>query len=1066
MASQASDPEVSPWQVDGASLVPVSRIDNKTEDSAARKDRQQIRFRGKKKKNTSPRPIVNGVMAVTHPPHGQNLIAFPRGGRILKQKSHLSQSTRLPKSKFISDDIPGLLSRGQPSVLGDGGSDLDSSVYESHYFQKQDSLISPSQETLSQADYMFSPTRPGGDSISTQFHATKRSSYDRDQTNAAPATTKNDELFYSWLGHQWETSAPVEKWKSLRLDTPMVTETDNPFQSASPKLNHRIKMTTLRNSLNKAKAIKFGNTVSAKTAIDVTKERADISSACFAHIASKVAVRSKEEAELLTIAWQVQMSSFDQLYTVMAKLDKQVKGVDHRVATIQSRFEKTLKDVRDRASEREERCFHHIKNLEEHLVATGRDILELRLNSGNNKPVRNTAGGDDDGEDSDEDALSSRVYQKLAGEYEMLDGVRASLEQELKNVEKERDSVISMLSKLVGDGLSTKDLIRSLENRVETIDASDIAEHINKKTSMLKTILSLRHRAVEELRLRTYRAKQRVLAKNSILSDSVKGEHAVEPTLMEFWNVELSTQKLEIDRLTRKCKTTVTQTHPLVACLNSVFGTQREKTKGKKKRKTAANVRNKEWLIDTIHGIYSERRKYNSDRTTSGIMSVTVKDFPNFVFSYFLRKCKEANHTRTTVQEFLDCLYVYSGKGGDPDSWDESSKDRWIDIFSDFLDGTLPTFAADFFIFSVTLIDDCAVGVKYPLLENYRIPYWISSTAADAIFFRLFPRWDKGSTGIVKKQIKALQSRASANEVAIAINASGDQSGFPDYRLPFLAFCDILLSAFDRFTQTSLENMYAHFERINPSKSGYISFSEFMHVIGKFNRLVSLHTNLEALFLQESSTIRDLTPSTAQFTEACKIDFLGICNVLELTGALTAHLGYMLQAPIHTAGDHGAEMFSAMTVIKSRSNKIYANILKGMQARECHDGIALLMFANDCVNLESSSHVSSFRLEYSVQRFLDIMHEQLLLQQSVSGEVAVGYFQESCETHMGIIDQRRGVGEEYLQRMLDRHGETTADKVARSMRVLLVIKRQLLKKLHRIRERKKKETERTDNNPN
>ena len=66
-------------------------------------------------------------------------------------------------------------------------------------------------------------------------------------------------------------------------------------------------------------------------------------------------------------------------------------------------------------------------------------------------------------------------------------------------------------------------------------------------------------------------------------------------------------------------------------------------------------------------------------------------------------------------------------------------------------------------------------------------------------------------------------------------------------------------------------------------------------------------------------------------------------------------------------------MFSAMTVIKSRSNKIYANILKGMQARECHDGIALLMFANDCVNLESSSRVSSFRLEYSVQRFLELL---------------------------------------------------------------------------------------------
>ena len=72
----------------------------------------------------------------------------------------------------------------------------------------------------------------------------------------------------------------------------------------------------------------------------------------------------------------------------------------------------------------------------------------------------------------EKDALSSRVYQNLLSEYNMLNDVNKALERELIKVQDDRDNCISMLSKLIGDGKTTKDLIRSLENRVEKINVS------------------------------------------------------------------------------------------------------------------------------------------------------------------------------------------------------------------------------------------------------------------------------------------------------------------------------------------------------------------------------------------------------------------------------------------------------------------------------------------------------------------------------------------------------------------------------------------------------------------
>ena len=150
-------------------------------------------------------------------------------------------------------------------------------------------------------------------------------------------------------------------------------------------------------------------------------------------------------------------------------------------------FKKKINEISNITQIRERRSYEHLKQLEAHMIQQERDLLELRLNSsganGSNDKSRgmtvkniNGGGGDEnntnDGNESDEDALSSRVYQNLLSEYNMLNDVNKALERELIKVQDDRDNCISMLSKLIGDGKTTKDLIRSLENRVEKINVS------------------------------------------------------------------------------------------------------------------------------------------------------------------------------------------------------------------------------------------------------------------------------------------------------------------------------------------------------------------------------------------------------------------------------------------------------------------------------------------------------------------------------------------------------------------------------------------------------------------
>ena len=595
-------------------------------------------------------------------------------------------------------------------------------------------------------------------------------------------------------------------------------------------------------------------------------------------------------------------------------------------------------------------------------------------------------------------------------------------------------------------------------------------------------IIALRFNAVDELRLRTYGAKQQV---NVILDESqsnnLKSKNKiVQPTLLEFWDVELLTQEIEIQRLQKLCKSTVEQKHPLLEVASDVFGLGNNKAKGRagklkrKKKKKKKSKNTKEWLLKHINDIYNARIEYCSKRTTGNIIDSTVKAFPSFVVSYILEKYANANTALRVIQDLVECVDIFTNTDNtDINNDGDDDGGRYIVIFSSFLKGSLSTSAADFFIFALSLVKDCHFGVRYPILEDYNIPYWISSVAAFHIVNRLFPNIEERSKNIIKGQIKNMQSRVSAKEVAIALGVTENNS-YIDSRLPFVAFLDIMIKSFCRKKFVVLDQIHQKMKIIDAENTGYISFSQFRKLMTSFNILVSMNLNLESLFVDESMKIHSLVPSgsSSEGNKECKIDFAGVCNVLEFTGALTLQLGYIIKPPQQTyGGEQGKEAFEVMSRLNDRCMKIFHSLVNEMkvdendikeedEANAKSSTIALLQFRKDCVECEWHAQISPYRLEFAVMRLIHSLHEATFLHQGFTGELAFDFFETSCNKQIELIEQRSGIGKSYLQEVRQKYGVTEAERFAKQIKAFLIIKRQMKYLLKKMRAGKKKNVRR------
>ena len=166
----------------------------------------------------------------------------------------------------------------------------------------------------------------------------------------------------------------------------------------------------------------------------------------------------------------------------------------------------------------------------------------------------------------------------------MLSDVNLALEKELLRVQEDRQKCISMLSKLLGDGKTTAEIMASLETSVEKINEDDISNHVTRKTTLLSKIIGLKLNAVEELRLRTYSARQKVIAAN--VQEKKKKNPTIVPTLSEFWKAEIAVQQAEVRRLQKLCKSTVEQQHPLLELASGTLGlTKSDSLEGTKRGK-------------------------------------------------------------------------------------------------------------------------------------------------------------------------------------------------------------------------------------------------------------------------------------------------------------------------------------------------------------------------------------------------------------------------------------------------------------------------------------------------
>ena len=308
--------------------------------------------------------------------------------------------------------------------------------------------------------------------------------------------SRTEELFYSWIGDQWKKYVPAEEFKSPRVQTPSSNERkgekNNPFHNVTPKLkkekkynNIKAVVTDIFNSIDND-AVQQKHRIPIAS-LDILSDRNRNAYNCIVNIIPYLAISSKRDAELLLQSCNILVDSFNKCTEVAKKLIKETNSSDKILMKTKHFFKKKINEISNITQIRERRSYEHLKQLEAHMIQQERDLLELRLNSsganGSNDKSRgmtvkniNGGGGDEnntnDGNESDEDALSSRVYQNLLSEYNMLNDVNKALERELIKVQDDRDNCISMLSKLIGDGKTTKDLIRSLENRVEKIDVS------------------------------------------------------------------------------------------------------------------------------------------------------------------------------------------------------------------------------------------------------------------------------------------------------------------------------------------------------------------------------------------------------------------------------------------------------------------------------------------------------------------------------------------------------------------------------------------------------------------
>lgn len=77
------------------------------------------------------------------------------------------------------------------------------------------------------------------------------------------------------------------------------------------------------------------------------------------------------------------------------------------------------------------------------------------------------------------------------------------------------------------------------------------------------------------------------------------------------------------------------------------------------------------------------------------------------------------------------------------------------------------------------------------------------------------------------------------------------------------------------------------------------------------------------------------------------------------------------------------------------------------------------------------------------------------MHQGFKGELAFSFFETSCNKQIELIEQRSGVGKEYLQEVLNKFGETEAQRFAKQIKAFVIIKRQMKAMLKNVRRKKK-----------
>ena len=515
-------------------------------------------------------------------------------------------------------------------------------------------------------------------------------------------------------------------------------------------------------------------------------------------------------------------------------------------------------------------------------------------------------------------------------------------------------------------------------------------------------------------------------------------------------------------------------TYPLVVVATQMGGFEIQKYHGV--------VRNLQFILRTIRRIYSARKDYLCDLTAGNSSELELDpNFSHYVMDVLLKlnehsellASKFAIDLSVSVEYCLNIEAIDSSPSGekendtsdaeedDNDNEDnednEDNKDnangskydirsyshldtstqKWIRIFRNFLVDASPISTCDFLMILQTSAHECSSkdssSVLFPMQPDLGFPYWITETASHLLMKKVF----QGLPGSqiesirelrqIKQSVGLLATPVSAEELAMA---TGDQVE-DGYRLPLQKLFELALCHYSKLLKEKMKTISNAFDKIDIDHTGKINGKQFCNILANMEdtnaRSLLRHVKLQAVIRIEckhlqylesivvpviaSNANNDCIDPTASESVGKQLDLHSVLTIMERLGYFLRPFGYVLREQTHRFDSRQLiQVHSAASRLLLLIEKEVISLAEWLgslrRLREKSD----LLHVMDCFRIEISNETPPGRVVNALRKILTCLDKYQVLAQQFTGEQTSSNIDEEGRLQLAIINERKATG--------------------------------------------------------